>query len=249
MDKNFSILMNSRGRPVFLEQGVIALNELAATPSKNEILIGLDDDDAESIKVGEDLVDRYTNVHVHVKPRTKNLHKYINEMSACTQGKYLWVVNDDASIVDLDWDMKISEAINKTLEPYPDRIGYFSLPTNSSDKIGDYAEFPLITREAYNALGFFEYEKTQTWGADVILHKIYNSIGRIFKLNCLDYPIRHILHENGTQPNKTRADMEKIFIEEFSPSNKWNEAVGNFNQFLQTIDVSEYTNILKEKIG
>lgn len=255
MSKNFSVLLNSRGRPLFLTECVSALNELAEKPSQIEILIGIDDDDKETQDVAQSLEAMYTNVRVFSQPRTKNLHRFINKMAKSAEGKYLWVINDDASVLDLDWDTKIAKAIELKLLDATSRVGYFFLPTNSADKIGDYAEFPLVTREAYEALGFFEFDGTNSWGADVILHKIYNAVNRVFRLNCLDYPIRHIYHEAGTQQNQTRSDMEKVFIEEFAPGDHkkngeaWNIAVGNFRKFIDNFDVAPYTAKLNKVIS
>ena len=245
MEIQFSILMCSRGRPEILETNVTNIKLLATNPDEVQILIGADDDDAPTVAAVKELQDRFINIELVVRPRFKNLHQFYNLLASQAAGKYIWGMNDDSLVEYGDWDLDFSTQIESLIAPYPDRIGYFAISSNSSDTLGDYGEFPIVTREALRTLGFMDCEDTSSWGCDKIVYNIYKSVGRAFRLN-VDRPMRHIYHENGSTPNPNRDDMIKIFKEQFG--NEWNSAILNMTKFVDELDITKYIERLKEVI-
>lgn len=243
---NFSILMCSRDRIDILEQNITLIKHLANEPDAIQVLIGADDDDAPTVALVKNLQDRYINIELVVRPRLKNLHQFNNILASQAAGKYLWVLNDDALLEISDWDSIIQKQIEEQIKPHPDRIGYFVVSSNSTDQLGEYAEFPLVTREAYQALSFVETEETTSWGCDAIMHKIYSSVDRVFKIQT-DRPIRHVFHENGSAPNSLRDNMIGVFKEQFGQD--WNGAVIKMQSFVKNCDVTPYRQRLLEKIN
>lgn len=243
--KSFSILMCSRSRPSILETNVVNILTLADHPEEVEILIGADDDDEATLHKIEELKQLYPQVKPTVLPRFKNLHKFYNALAAKAQGKYVWGMNDDSLVEYNLWDSDFADQIEKQIASHKDRIGYFAISSNSSDKLGDYGEFPIVTKEALNALGFMDFEPTETWSCDMVLQRIYQSVGRAFYLK-VDRPMRHLLHEVGSAPNENREYMVARFHEQYGPD--WNEAVKKMYEHATTIDISVYTERLRKKI-
>lgn len=242
----FSILMCSRSRPTILETNVTNILSLADNPEEVEILIGADDDDLATFDKIKELQSTYTQVKETIFPRFKNLHKFYNTLAAKACGSYVWGMNDDSLVEYVSWDTDFANQIESILAPYPDRIGYFAISSNSSDKLGDYGEFPIVTHEALTTLGFMDYEGTFSWGCDQVMYNIYKSVGRAFTLK-VDRPMRHIYHELLSAPNENREFMTEVFVEQYGPD--WNKAVQNMQEHVNSIDLSPYTQRLLDKIN
>lgn len=238
--------MCTRGRPEILEQNIINIKHLAKEPSEVEILLGIDNDDIDTLLKVDEITDNYGNIRSFVKPRFKNLHQFYNFLSVHAEGKYIWGMNDDSLVEYNDWDEDFANQIEKLIAPYPDRIGYFAISSNSSDSLGDYGEFPIVTREALRTLGFMDYEGLAAWGCDRVMQRIYQSVDRAFHIK-VDRPMRHLFHTGGTIPNDNRTEMEKHFRDQFGQD--WGEAVRNMQEFIETVDVSPYSAKLLEKIN
>jgi hypothetical protein len=100
-----------------------------------------------------------------------------------------------------DWDTKI------TVDP--NEIVYLYTQDNSADKesTAEYASFPILTRAAYEALGYFMSEAFVGLGADVHLWRIFKSIDRI---KTADIELDHVYHntvELVRNPDRTAAEM------------------------------------------
>lgn len=241
----FSIVMCSRARPSILEQNITSIKLLADEPESVEIIIGADDDDLVTRQTVEELQKQFSNIHLIVRPRFKNLHKFHNILTVQSIGKYLLILNDDSLLEEVSWDTNFEKQIESTLAIYQDRVGYFGLTSNSTDRTGDYSEFFLITREAFTALGFLLFEETESWGCDVLINRIYSSVSRLFKLQT-ERPIRHLLHEHGTVPNDNRTFMEGVFKDQYGQD--WGEAVRKMQEHVNSIDITPYSTRLLDKI-
>lgn len=242
--------MCSRARPSILETNVTNILSLADNPEEVEILIGADLDDLSTHKTVVDLQDQFggvdSNITLVIRERFKNLHQFYNLLASKACGSYVWGMNDDSICEIPSWDTDFANQIEKQIASYKDRIGYFAISSNSADSLGDYGEFPIVTQEALTTVGFMDYEGVAAWGCDRIMQRIYQSVGREFYIK-VDRPLRHLLHEGGTIQNDNRIEMEKSFKEQFGQD--WNQAVGNMKEFIETVDLTPYTQRLWEKIG
>lgn len=246
MTINFSVLMCSRSRPEILEQNVTNIKLLASDPDSVQILIGADDDDLPTVDKVRELQDQFINIELSVYPRFKNLHKFYNLLASQAAGRYIWGMNDDSFMEYPNFDIDFANQIEGLIAPHPDRIGYFAISSNSSDTLGDYGEFPIVTREGLKAVGFMDYEGVAAWGCDRVMQRIYQSVNRAFHIK-VDRPMRHLFHEGGTAPNENRTFMEKQFANQFGEN--WGEAVRNMKEFIETVDVSPFSSRLQEKIN
>jgi glycosyltransferase involved in cell wall biosynthesis len=106
---NFSIILNSRGRPHYLMSLLDSIFSKAKTPDLIEVLIKLDDDDHETINTIGLLEMINPNLKIIISPRPANLHVTINELAAISTGDFLFVINDDVIFNTEDWDSIILE--------------------------------------------------------------------------------------------------------------------------------------------
>lgn len=139
-----SILLPTRGRTVALKASLVGLMEKCNQPEHMEILLGLDDDDQETLEyVKSDLVPLFQQYRVQVRVSTfkplgyKNLHIYVNTLAQASQGDWLFFWNDDALMVSDGWDDIIRE-----------HDGEFKLlgPTDNHDGHPN-AIFPIVPRD------------------------------------------------------------------------------------------------------
>jgi hypothetical protein len=108
-------------------------------------------------------------------------------MAEMASGDFLFVLNDDVIFRTFHWDRKIIDNYN------PEEILYIATHDNSVDKTnhGRYASFPILTRAAYEALGFFMSEKFASHGGDVHLWRVFNEIDAVKYSHVF---LDHVLH-------------------------------------------------------
>ena len=196
---NFTLFLNSRGRPKQLLHLIETYDYNAKYPELIEMFIRCDEDDLPTIEALKDLDKRGTfQFKVIVGPRPYNLATTMNEMALMGKGQYLFILNDDSEMVTKDWDelVLIRIAEYKKLNNIKDDILYVSIPDNSVDKIRGlhYASFPIISRAAVQVMGFFLYECFVGLGGDSAIHRVFDKIDRVVMMD--DVYIDHIYHNN-----------------------------------------------------
>lgn len=109
-------MLPTRGRPELVEKSINSLIDTASANNKYEILIAIDDDDQETIDYlnnnllpssGEKKID--IKVFIYKRAGYKNLHLYYNELAKMSAGEWLLLWNDDAIMVDKNWDLEIAK--------------------------------------------------------------------------------------------------------------------------------------------
>lgn len=213
---SFSLILVSRSRVLLLKKLLesIALN----TVLPYEVLVGIDTDDVCTISAIQEL--SRENVKFIIADRTENLTARINHLASLSTAPYVFVLNDDCTIENHGWDVRAKRQLDKN-----GPIVYGRTKDNSIDKIGygEYASFPIISREAINRLGFFMDESYGNHGADVIAYRIFKEADKV-----VDVPvdIRHIYHESTSAlqarlNEKTAYEMiQRSVSEEKNPLNK-----------------------------
>ncbi len=108
-----SILLPTRKRVSLLCESVDSLFSLAIDHSRLELIVKVDDDDKETIKVVSEWAARPKSpVRMIVSPRGNgyhDMHLWVNEMSKMARGDWLIVWNDDAKMVTGAWDEILSQ--------------------------------------------------------------------------------------------------------------------------------------------
>jgi hypothetical protein len=137
-----SALIPSRNRPDGLIHAVESLRSNASRASNVEILVAIDMDDEETLKVSSLIAP--CKIYVCERYGYKRLHEYYNTLANLAQGGWLLLFNDDAECVTKLWDTNV-EAHDETIPRY------LCGTTNHSE----YPCFPLISRKAYEVMGCF----------------------------------------------------------------------------------------------
>ena len=205
----FSLFLNSRGRPKELLSLLDSIYNTCHDITQIEILINLDLDDIES---QEALLKDYTVKQslfskIFLIERPTNLHKAMNELVKRAKGNYLFVLNDDVVFLTDNWDKII---LDET-QSIKNEVYYIHTTDTSMDKGngGYYSSFPILTRKAYEKLGYFMDERLVGLGADVCLYRVFNEIGKVKKVDIILDHIYHNTYERVVNPDLTASEMRK----------------------------------------
>ncbi len=227
----FSLFLNSRGR---LNDLINLLNSIVKTThdiSQIELLINFDIDDEESCEVVQDLLKQYPFVRIFLINRPTNLHVAINSLASQSVGNFLFVLNDDILFLTPVWDQIILEEA----ESIKGDIMYLGTQDTSMDKNGNYSSFPILTRKAYEALGFFMSTNFVGLGGDVHLYRIFEAVNRVKRVPIMLDHTRHNEYSKVVNPDKTAYEMRQAtYIDNVDP---------------YTIDISKDVKKLEDKIN
>lgn len=205
---DFCILLLSRNRPILLEQ---LLDSIISTSKSNfEVIVGCD-------LCGNPyshLHSKYKNNNItfYYKQRDKNLHVFLNKLAEVSKAKYYFILNDDCILTNNEWDIKALELLNDYC--------YGRTHDDSIDKVGQYASFPIISRQSYLDLGFVMDDTFGNHGGDVMTYRIYKEAGLVVDLPCVR--VSHLYHNSAESlvkrvEDKTATDMiQRTYNEDFS---------------------------------
>lgn len=184
----------------------------ARDASQVEILVGIDDDDHETIAKAKLLEERY-GLRQFIRPQSKQLNQdYLNWMYPSSNGKYIIVCNDDCQFVTNQWDARLLARIEQYLKDKPDGVIYGYLSDHLLDReYGlSYTCFPLLSRPGINALGFMMHGCFNSWGADIAIFRVYMAVDRVCNLS--EVTVEHISHHAG----KRERDEISHYVERIS---------------------------------
>jgi hypothetical protein len=234
---NFSIILNTRKRPIYLDSAINSLIDNAKNPDEIDFSVRYDNDDLET-KAYVDSCPFDDGASMRVKfwsgPRPTNLHKELNFLAKISFGKYIFVFNDDCVMKTKDWD---EIAFSKLEDSFEDGVVYGQTFDTSADKPegAEYSSFPIISRKAFEALGYFMKEEFVGLGGDSSIYRIYKEADRIVDLR--DIVVDHFFHntiEKVMAPDETAQQMRE---------NSWRHSVDPF-----TVDISKDLEKLKSSL-
>lgn len=231
-----SVLIPTRKRVGSLGECIMSLERLWRSEKNVEIIVGYDsDDEATEHFVGPASPFPVTLVRTEPSDHLTHLH---NLMASRATGDYLWIFGDDLRVVTQDWDAKIIDGMDAYLADKPDRIAVADVEDDAPPPPGvaDFCCFPVITREAVNAMGFFFDPRLATWGADVWLGNVFSAIGRIADL-------KHVAVKNLTYWNGSAVRDETSHLMEA----RYHKHYGALQQAMAEVPVLAWR--LKEKMA
>ena len=240
---NFSLFLNTRHRVGLLSDLLQSIEKTADDPSSVEILLGIDKDDYDTANFIDHLgmvvsdLDLQNNISFYSDNRPTNLHVKMNSLASEARGDHLFVLNDDVQFVTPGWDTLILDALKKEARE-PDHIYYVAVSDTSVDKDDreNYASFPILTREAYEALGYFMSEKFVGLGADVHLWRVFDAVDRcIFVPSVTLDHVRHNTLDRVMSPDAVAQQMRQ---------NTWANPVDSWS-----VDISKEVEKINEKIA
>lgn len=107
MNRLCSVIIPSRGRPEGLVTAIRSITRNADQPGNIEVLVGLDEDDSESLPWIE-RIESYPNTTVYVGKREPVC--FISyRLLAEAKGTWAVFFNDDATLVGPGWDMELAK--------------------------------------------------------------------------------------------------------------------------------------------
>ncbi len=153
-----SVLLPTRGRFDALLKSVVSLYNKASNPNSIQLLLRFDEDDLDSIQRISELDNITTNYKYIIGERYEgyfSLDKFVNELCEISDGKFLLLWNDDALMMNYNWEEVISL--------YEGETTCIQIDNNHFPYI-----FPIISRDIYEVLGHFSLHTCcDTWIHDV----------------------------------------------------------------------------------
>lgn len=139
--KKISLLMPTRGRPVWAERFINSVLQTSTRIEAIELIIYVDDDDVESHHLSSDAM----SVTTIVGPRV-TMGAYNSTCYEKSNGDIIVLVNDDMIIQTQGWDEKLRQLDAK----YPD--GIYLAYGNDLFKKGSLCTFPIMSRHTCELL-------------------------------------------------------------------------------------------------
>ena len=147
---DIAILLPTRGRAEMMERSVKSVFELAANPSRVQIMFGFDNDDAIGTthfeKELQPWLDQqgvnYTAMSFAPMGYIR-LNEYVNELARNSDANWLVFWNDDAVMQTQNWDQEITK-----------HTGEFKLLAFHTHNDHPYSIFPIVPREWLSVLGY-----------------------------------------------------------------------------------------------
>lgn len=244
--KDFSFVMPTRGWSKGLKKFIDQLEITTHDLGRIEVLLAVDEGDTsvyDGIKHGL----YHFPIFVYERPKTDNFSEdYYNFLARKSNGKNIWVFNDDAWIKTMHWDDKVLKRIKNS-----NLTGYL-VDTNDSTKtrpLGDFCRFPLISRVGVGITSYLLHPKIRIYPADKIAFDIYATARCV--VNATDVEIQHDhIHESDS----SKARMMKIFEEDMKngPLDINKEVIGLLRQAKTDLSnkpskLSRIIEIIKEK--
>jgi hypothetical protein len=227
---NFSICLASRERSQLLVALARSIKETTADTNNIELLVGIDDDDAEMHDCARHMTGWHNFIKFFSRARSKMLNRdYINWVYDITgrKGKYVIACNDDALFKTPNWDTIICEKMENYLSGKSDGIGYGFISDALLNRHGmQYCCFPLVTQKGVNSLGWVMPPEFPGWNADIALWRTYKSVNRIFDLS--DVMIEHVSYHCG----KRDRDNVSRHVESISNERIINAPVAEYGKIL-----------------
>ena len=161
---DISILLPTRGRPKPLEQCLRTLLDRAKDPSRIEVMLAFDNDDAENIAYFVDVIQPYLDdlgveysAIQFERLGYMRLNEYLNKLAKHSQGSWLFFWNDDAVMKTQDWDQVIR-----------DNAQEFNLLRAETNHEHPYAIFPILPKKWVEITGHLSpHQINDAWTSQV----------------------------------------------------------------------------------
>lgn len=180
-----------------------------------EVIIGIDEDDIES----QEFVFDGVNLKKHTFTEhigDFNGHAYRNNILAkLCQGDVLWILSDEIVLHTHGWDEIAAEKIeDSNMQVWLGQTNDFVITDRGVEKQKNPATnaifscFPMMSKKAHDALGYFLTPAFRGWGCDSYLELLFGHayIRRMLDLTMIDV-------EHFTTESKVRMDVYKEDID------------------------------------
>ncbi len=176
---DFSIIIPSRNRLSYFKDLLVSIKEKTFDLSKIEVIIAIDFDDP-VLSEYVTLIKSFDTLNCFIIIRERSIFlsaDYQNVMARLSKGRFIWGLNDDCVVETQDWDSKFLEAVKE----HKSKIFYAAMG-GAGHKImyrdGNFSSgFPMLSREAFEAVGYFMHPEIRGYRADARLHSVFKMVG------------------------------------------------------------------------
>ena len=196
-----SVLLPTRGRREALKSSMLSLIDLAEHKADVEILLGMDNDDQETIAWAQgniypeikDIGMRVVRIEFDRLGYLK-LNQYVNTLASHARGRWLMFWNDDAVMQTKSWDRRIVE-----------HDGHFRVLRVKTHRLHPYAIFPIVPHDWYNLFGYLcPHQISDAWISQVAF--------KVNIIHTIDVDVLHDRHDltgnNGDEIYHNRPMLE-----------------------------------------
>jgi len=186
-----SVILPTRGRKEPLLKSIQSLLDQADAPDQVEILLGMDNDDQDSIEyVKNVIIPLNSNIKLYTFPPHGygKLNVYANSLAAMCVGHWLMLWNDDAIIRTPHWDTIIDKYDSHPMPLLRMPIEHFNHPfalfpivkRKWFEIVGTLSSYVHIDRFIYNVNSNIDWNRKHLWIVDIpvtVLHDRYDLTG------------------------------------------------------------------------
>ena len=229
----FSLCVPTRNRVQFIERLLGTLKDTVDNGERIEILFAIDDDDIISEAYLRHCRKRSSfAIKVFKREQSKFFNRdYYNWLADKAVGEFVWVIGDDLLFIKKGWDTILINKINEYFLAHPARVVYINIKDNTPLPIDEYypslpnySNFPLISKEAITAVGYFMPPQIPSWSGDYVAYLAYNSDRCNRVLNIEEPILEHICYlttdnvkVNRESDKRMRAIHKKYKVGEYVP--------------------------------
>ena len=204
-----SILIPTRNRISDLRRLLNSIHCKTFNLNSIELIVCVDFDDKKTIEyLLNNKYSWFKDIKLIIRKQADNMSDdYYNLMAKASSGDLLWVLNDDCEIETKYWDNIIREKV-KELKFKIFYLDILDSTRNFNNDGNSYSCFPMISREAFNKLGYFFIPVIKGWSADKYLFDLYNGIDRVVPMQ----EVFVIHHREASDDNYEK--MARLFEED-----------------------------------
>lgn len=196
-----SVLLPTRCRSESLCEAIDSIYSLAEDKSSVEFIFKIDDDDPDTIRASESL-SRILPIKSIVSPRGRgyhDMHHWVNQMCALSEGDWLFLFNDDARMKTQGWDKLLADiCMVEGIE------GISELCLLLCETMGrpPATEFMFLRRKVYEILGHYSLSPHN----DRWIHSVLTTINAVFKLEVM------IEHKDKEMDDLVRHEVLEAYV-------------------------------------
>lgn len=228
---DFSVILPTRGRKEPLMKSIQSLVDQADNPENIEILLGMDNDDTDSVEyVKTEIIPKYPNVKLYIFPSYGygKLNIYANSLAALSVGHWLVLFNDDALIKTSGWDTIVKKydshpmpLLRMSVEKMSHPFALFPIVKRKwFETVGTLSSYSHIDRFVYNVNSNIDWNNRHLWVVDIpvdVLHDRYDITGNN---NDETFQRASQSYNEGEPENPCSDDYQPAFVAVLTATNK-----------------------------
>ena len=173
-----SILCPTRNRTIAVERLLSSLIETTENLAQVEVLFMYDEDDVITEAYLKNCISRFPlKIRRFAREQSDFLNRdYYNRLALASEGEFKWVCGDDLIFTKKGWDSHLLNTIDVFLSTRKDRVLYVALKDNTPKppNTPQYGNFPIISKNAIEAVGYFMPPTIPSWSSDFLIYLLYS---------------------------------------------------------------------------